>query len=316
MLSGTEIDYDNAMGGSLLPVGSGMGMDPMFMQGGGSMGGVADSFSPVSGMSLEDEEDGAVPPPAAGFYDVAASDNNDATTIENEAEYSQYTQDRTDQDAEFSRTRNMPPAPPSELEPVHTKKSRTLREHGNVSRPRGHDKKKAAKKAEHQRHGRAQRQRYAKDHDDDYDEDEQEEDEGGRAGAHLRKGGGADSALAEQLLLGYRAPHSASSGGSSTSKKAHTKEKFSLPSSSSDSSKSGRHKAVVNVIVLSLMVVFALGLHGVVSRYLGAGIQYIQENARPETWLALLGTPWGEAFLRLLYPALAFVLIWVIKVHG
>lgn len=95
----------------------------------------------------------------------------------------------------------------------------------------------------------------------------------------------------------------------------------STDASSSSSAGNGwwaKRRAIVNVIVLSLMVVFALGLHSVASRYLSDGVNALRDlrELRPSSHFAFLGTSWGEAGLRLLYPALVLLLIWVIKVYG
>lgn len=73
----------------------------------------------------------------------------------------------------------------------------------------------------------------------------------------------------------------------------------------------GKRREVVKLLVIALVVVLALGIHSSVMHYIGLAVQSVRQEG---TRLHLAG--YGELVLRLLYPLIVLVVIWVLKVSN
>ena len=398
-LQGMQLDFDNAMGGSLLPSGS----SPPELQG-MMLQDMNDQYH-HSSAPLQDE--------SANLFDTSeystslygggpnTSIIHDQSDFENEEEYSQYTKGRSEQDAEFSSRSQSPSLPPSELEPISTKKSRHLREDmspssaaasggrfsrqkkkkpraltaqatsstpSSVSKDGALSKQKKRRSGMHDKNKRDAARVRQMENDDDYEEEEDEEEDEDEEEKDVSSPARRDpelKELEEKLLRmakssGLHADMQGMTDQGETWAKASTRvqakkkkgnnkfnkgagkgnrESFSPLSTvpvdysgvqaafnggasskgpgADTANNSNRYRPVINVIILSLMVVLALGLHAFVSRYLNTGVELLQGMASPEVWWkSALGTSWFEAVLRIIYPIIVFIIIWVVKTRN
>jgi len=304
--------------------------------------------APAPRPTAVDEEEYQV---ASHAHDAFPSLHPEVESSGNDAELMRLENRRRKQDKYMHQKCKKPSIPPKALTPLATKTNMSLRDAAVLAKKK---KKKKGKKAHARRGGKTERDEGEEEEEERAEQEEEEEEQDGGDGdgddENVGDSDDAESSAEEDseqenenvMSIKYRRSRADGYGKDRTRtspatddimarrSKSRSKESsaYTPPAPAASAAHSSdalaaasKRRAVVNVLVLSLMVMLALGAHSAVMHYLAAGVQTAATASASVQGFAgnvvrFVGSSWGEALFRILYPVLAFALIWAIKINA